>query len=248
MTDNPWSLSNILFTICVGLIITIIGGVVVGFILKSDRFDPARRAQDINTVTTESATLGPVPTSNSFSTLATSPVPITPSATASEKLPPRLLLTGDVPLYQGPGNNYAISTTLISGEEVSVIAQDMSRGWFYVQRDNGSTGWVERTSGYLINSSAMHSIPEITPDSISPTPTLTSSPRPTATIRQSGGNLPVYTPSSVWKIPATLTSESQAPDTQVPTNPPYQATTPTVLVTESPPTPTPDIPPTADTP
>lgn len=182
---------------------------------------------------------------------------ITPLATVPGNVSPLLRLTNDAPLYEGPGDHYSIMSTLIAGEVVAVIGQDMERVWCYIRKDDGGTGWVQCMRGYLLYPGVIHPIsptPEANSTLVNSSPTppsvsspLSSSPISTGTIPPIGGNLPGKTPPSWGEMPTT-TNEPQIPDSPLPTYPPFQATPPPVLATERPTTPTPDIPPTADIP
>jgi dipeptidyl aminopeptidase/acylaminoacyl peptidase len=86
----------------------------------------------------------------------------TPNALATGGDSPSLAVVAEaLNVRSGPGISYPTVGLLTQGEEVTVIAQDASSGWWQVQLPSGDTGWVSGGAAYVSVKGDTTGVPEV---------------------------------------------------------------------------------------
>ena len=152
---------------------------------------PTRTPMRLATAT-PSAT--PVPTLSPTAAEPPSPTP-EPAPSATPRPANRATASARLNVRTGPGLVYPVITTLLAGEQVTVLAQSADGTWLHVRLADGRTGWVARAfTNFKVEVAVAASVP--------PTPTPSPSPTPPPGRETSGAPSPSeeLTPSPRGKL------------------------------------------------
>lgn len=94
-----------------------------------------------------------------------------PGAAAQGTDTPRLtVITEALNVRGGPAVSYPVIGLLRQGDEVTVIGQHASSGWWQVKLPDGRSGWVSGALAYVRLSGDTADLPEVAPPALPATP------------------------------------------------------------------------------
>ena len=83
------------------------------------------------------------------------------------------IVTGALNVRSGPGLEYSVVTVVNQGNVVNLLGRNADSTWAYVQTATAVLGWVNASSTYINPSVAISSLDVVTPNTPTPTGTLT---------------------------------------------------------------------------
>ncbi len=173
---------------------------------------PATATATLGAIVRPTATLTPLATRVLPPTITLSPSP-SPLPSATPFLYGIVQAQRSVSLYSGPGEEYFALALLLPAERVRLHGRDESGAWFFVQLQDGRSGWV---SADLLQSAEAT---ESTPSAVDPTVTALppAAPAPQSGASTSPDDLPVIAappPMPTAGPPITTPGETPAPASQ----------------------------------
>jgi serine/threonine protein kinase len=183
------------------VIILLMGGLAGGFFNLKPTPTPVAVATATPTFTptsvpTATPTLSPTATTTATSTPSPTSIPTqTPG-------PAQGVLSGNLPVYSGPGTEYDPVGNVNEGTVVQVTGSDRSKNWWHISWSGGS-GWVNANFVEVEEPPNLPTIIPSPPPPFTPTPTETSTPiPPTPTVTRTP--LPTGSPTPGPNVPREL--------------------------------------------